>query len=68
MPLRLVEFVILCCLMTNFHDRLRMRTREELSLTDSAENRAFHDSIHRYRKLDCTNERINDSERLFLVN
>ncbi|CAL8340472.1 unnamed protein product [Boreogadus saida] len=25
---------------------------EELSLTDSAENRAFHDSIHLYRKLD----------------
>ena len=31
-------------LMTDFHDRLRV------SLT--AKNRAFHDSIHRYRKLD----------------
>ena len=56
--------------MTDFHDRLRMRmrTREELSLTDSVENRAFHDSSHRYRKLDWTNKQTNDSERHFLGN
>jgi hypothetical protein len=54
--------------MIDFHDRLRMKTREELSLTDSAEKRAFHDSIHRYRKRNWTNERTNDSERFFLAN
>ena len=54
--------------MTDYHDRLRMKTREELSLTDSAENRAFNDSIHRYRKLDWTNKQTNDSERFFLAN
>ena len=65
-PLGLVRVVMLCWLMTDFHDRLN--EREELSPTDSAENRAFHDSIHRYRNLDWTNERTNDSERLFLAN
>ena len=65
-PLGLVRVVMLCWLMTDFHDRLN--EREELSPTDSAENRAFHDSIHRYRKLDWTNERTKDFERLFLAN
>ena len=30
---------------------IRFTALTPLSLTDSAENRAFHDAIHRYRKL-----------------
>ena len=58
-PLGLVKVVMLCWLMTDFQDRLRTRTRDEVSLTDSAENRASHGSIHRYRKLDWTNKQTN---------
>ena len=49
------------------HDRLR--TREELSLSDSAENRAFHDSPSPLPEnaTKRTNERTNDSERFFLT-